>query len=330
MHLYDLIISKKSRWVAPIMAPVGITLTGANIKNAYPDTETQLKSLQKLDEIYHPDINFPLMETYREAKGFLELIGPGDKASNLSLDYFLTHIDSWKQIIPIDPESSATMLSRLRLIEEMRERFDALVGVFATGPFALAERLFGSEEILLRSISYPPDLIQVLEFITKALGNYLSALAERAHIVIVVEPTASSLSSSSFTRFCQPFLKGISGIIRTSGASPMLHICGNSEHLLDNLVSLGMEGICLDSQVNLRKVADLVPLNLIIMGNLDVKIISQGEPDLVREKTRRLLLSMLPYRNFIVSTGCELPGDTPFENIQALMEEARTPIYFKR
>ncbi len=222
------------------------------------------------------------------------------------------------------------MLSRLKLVEEMRENFEALTGVFVTGPFALAERLFGSEEILLRSVSYPPHIIQILEFVTKAMGNYLSALAERAHIVMVVEPTAGSLSASNFTRFCQPFLKGISGIIRTSGASPMLHICGNSEHLVDNLASLGMEGICLHSSVNLRKVADLVPLNLIIMGNLDVEIISHGEPDLVREKTRRLLISMLPYRNFIVSSSCELPADTPFENIQALMDEARTPLYFKR
>ncbi len=90
MHLYDLVISKKSRWVAPIMAPVGITLIGGKFQYVpLDDTETQLRSLQELDEMYHPDIHFPLMEIAREAESFLELIAHGDRSSTLSLDYFL-------------------------------------------------------------------------------------------------------------------------------------------------------------------------------------------------------------------------------------------------
>ncbi|MEW6105547.1 MAG: uroporphyrinogen decarboxylase family protein [Bacillota bacterium] len=43
----------------------------------------------------------------------------------------------------------------------------------------------------------------------------------------------------------------------------------------------------------------------------------------VRRAVRALLDSMEPYENFILSTGCELPYETPFENTDAFMREGR-------
>jgi uroporphyrinogen decarboxylase len=36
-----------------------------------------------------------------------------------------------------------------------------------------------------------------------------------------------------------------------------------------------------------------------------------------------LMRKMKPYKNFILSTGCDIPPQTPIENLKAFMEAAR-------
>jgi uroporphyrinogen decarboxylase len=48
-----------------------------------------------------------------------------------------------------------------------------------------------------------------------------------------------------------------------------------------------------------------------------------GTPEDVRREVERLRKEMEPYPNFILSTGCDLPQETPRENIQAFMDAGR-------
>jgi uroporphyrinogen decarboxylase len=59
------------------------------------------------------------------------------------------------------------------------------------------------------------------------------------------------------------------------------------------------------------------------MGNLDARRLELSSPADVRDKVRRLLRDMSGYRNFILSTGCEVTPRTSLENIQALFDAAR-------
>ncbi len=78
-----------------------------------------------------------------------------------------------------------------------------------------------------------------------------------------------------------------------------------------------------DSPVDLVKAAKLLPLNLIMMGNLDVRRLELSSPVDVRDKVRRLLRDMSGYRNFILSAGCEVTPLTPLENVAAMFDTAR-------
>ena len=48
-----------------------------------------------------------------------------------------------------------------------------------------------------------------------------------------------------------------------------------------------------------------------------------GTPEDVRRETRALLESMRAVPNFVLSTGCDLPQETPVENIRAFMDVGR-------
>jgi Uroporphyrinogen-III decarboxylase len=60
------------------------------------------------------------------------------------------------------------------------------------------------------------------------------------------------------------------------------------------------------------------------MGNLaPVKIFLQSTPDEVAEATMALLDETKDIKNFILSSGCDIPLETPLENIEAFMKAGR-------
>jgi len=76
--------------------------------------------------------------------------------------------------------------------------------------------------------------------------------------------------------------------------------------------------------VNLQREIVNIPANIVVMGNIDPKrVMQRGTPEDVRWEVRRLLRNVQAARNFVLSTGCDVPADTPIRNLEAMMEEAR-------
>ena len=72
------------------------------------------------------------------------------------------------------------------------------------------------------------------------------------------------------------------------------------------------------------KAAQMVPENVIIIGNVNpTSVLSYGSVENVKQVTTELLEQMRPYPNFILSTGCDLPPETPIENMKAFMQAGR-------
>jgi uroporphyrinogen-III decarboxylase len=78
--------------------------------------------------------------------------------------------------------------------------------------------------------------------------------------------------------------------------------------------------------VSFPDIATQVPPEIALIGNLaPVDVIMQGSQQDVINATRRLLDAMEPYPNFILSSGCDLPLETPLENIKSLIQVAKSP-----
>ena len=71
-------------------------------------------------------------------------------------------------------------------------------------------------------------------------------------------------------------------------------------------------------------VAEKVDGQVVVIGNINPSAtILHGKPDQVKEEVNELLDEMESYPNFILSTGCDLPQETPYENIKAFMDAGR-------
>ena len=98
-------------------------------------------------------------------------------------------------------------------------------------------------------------------------------------------------------------------------------------HLVDKMVEAGVNGISLDSPeagVDLPAVARRVPEDVAVIGNINpTATIYKGSPADVEKEVADLLKSMDFCPHFILSTGCDLPQDTPLGNIAAFMRAGR-------
>ena len=57
------------------------------------------------------------------------------------------------------------------------------------------------------------------------------------------------------------------------------------------------------------------------MGNVDpAGVLRLGDPESVREATLDVLENCSSYPNFVISSGCDIPPLTPWENINAFFE----------
>ena len=64
-----------------------------------------------------------------------------------------------------------------------------------------------------------------------------------------------------------------------------------------------------------------VPENIIAMGNVDpASQFRNGTPESVKAATIGLMEKCAKYKNYVPSSGCDIPPLSPWENIQAFFE----------
>jgi uroporphyrinogen decarboxylase len=324
MNLYDRVLSRRGRMVAPLAGYPGVRLIGRPVREALRNPAVQLDALRALEDRLKPDIVFTLLDLTVEAEALGLTVDFFEKQPPVLASQVLYRAQDLLQLDMPDPERDGRMPVFLKASEELAKSGDRMCGAFVTGPFTLLAQLMGAEELLER-VRREESVEEHIGFTTSVIGQYAAALSSRVDMVMVVDPAAEALKADEYRSLCAPYIKGLAGIIRSSGADCLLHICNDVSHLLEEIALTGVEGISLDSKMNLPREAEKLPSNLVLLGNIDPKrVIERGSVEDVRWEVRRLLRHMKKYRNFILSTGCDVPIGAPLRNLEAMMSEARS------
>lgn len=323
MNLYDRVVSSSRRMAAPLAGYPGVRLIGGSVKEALNRSIVQVEALKRLEEKLRPDIVFTLLDLTVEA----DALGLGvqffeKKPPSLGARAVYDMESLYELDVP-DPTQSARMPVFLRVAEELAAGDGRMCGAFVTGPLTLLSQLLGMEE-LLELVKAGAPLSDPLSFTLSVVGEYAAALASRVDLVVIVDPASKVLGPSEYNSICKPYIGGLVGIIRASGAECLLHVCGDVSHLISEIALTGVGGVFLDSPVDLQREVEKLPANMILFGNIDPgRILQNGTSEDVRREVRRLLRHMDKWRNFVFSTGSDVPADVPLKNLEAMMEEAR-------
>lgn len=309
--------------VSLVGGAVAAWLAGFSVGDAAREAEIQVQALRSFKRQFRPDVIFSLLDLTVEAEALgMEVEFHPDRPPSLPTQD-LPRLKRFVELGSPDPESAGRMPVFLKAFEELATEDDVLWGAFATGPLTLLDRLAG-EGGWTSQIETEADLVETLGFATAVVGSYAAALGSRAHLVMVVDPAAGRLPERTFVRHYRPYLTALFGIVRSAGAISCYHVCGDVSRLLKDMCSIGTEGVLLDPETEAAGAGEELPRSMLIMGNLDgERIVGRGSEEEVRWETRRIFRSMRRYPNFILSTGCLLPANTPPANIEIMVEEAR-------
>ena len=103
-----------------------------------------------------------------------------------------------------------------------------------------------------------------------------------------------------------------------------LHICENTDVILDQVLMTEADAFDLYYKTDIRKVYELYHDKVTFIGNIDPGgVLAPGTTDHVRQKTVELLEIYCDSNRFILNAGCAIPSDTPPENLTAMIEVAR-------
>jgi uroporphyrinogen decarboxylase len=148
-----------------------------------------------------------------------------------------------------------------------------------------------------------------------------------AHMVSCGDSPAgpSLVSPKMYREYALPWETRIVDEAHGLGVPYILHICGRTEPILDDMISTGADGLDLDYQTDARVAHDKMKDRTVFVGNLDPsEVIARGTPELVEEKSRELVEIFADTPRFVLNAGCAIPADTPPENIRAMIRAARS------
>ncbi len=206
---------------------------------------------------------------------------------------------------------------------------DVLTCAYVCGPYTLAGLLVGADEADMASVMDPEGLERICRAAAGAIHTYIRLLiAASAQTIALLEPSAVMLAPEQFKQFSAPFVRPINESCQYSGVSTVYHICSNTMHLEAEMAATGVDALSLDAPetgMGLPAAATMLSGGkTILIGNLSpTGSILRGTPSEVEADTERLLRVMESCQRFILSTGCDLPQETPAENIKAFMRAGR-------
>jgi uroporphyrinogen decarboxylase len=227
--------------------------------------------------------------------------------------------DPWKDgRLPVYLEAAK------HVVAEIGEK--VFVGCIFAAPFTTASHLRGTETFIRETYKNPGLVQELLELSKASARAMIDALAELGVIPVIVEPVASAslISPRQFEKFAMPHLADIVARAHARGLPICLHICGKTQPIIEMMADTGADILSID-QIDMAIAKQLVGHKVGLLGNVKpAETMLKGTPASVMAEVKDIIerAGDSP-RGLAVSTGCEMPFNTPPENIDALINATR-------
>ena len=191
------------------------------------------------------------------------------------------------------------------------------------GPFSLAGRLLDMSNVMIACVEEPEMLEGILEKTTAFLTQYITAMKEAgADGIVMAEPAAGLLSPALNEEFSVPYVKQIFNALQDENFICCYHNCGPYvPRQLDDILEVGADIYHFGDAIDLNDVKDRIPADVFFSGNVSpVTAFKTGTPQTMKEETLSVLEKCGSMKNFIPSSGCDIPPDASHENAQCFFE----------
>lgn len=306
----------------PILMAFKARFAGTSYESFATDHAVKAEANVRCAEHFDFDVVDVMSDPYCETQGFGgEITFPHDEVPRCP-NPPLSATKDLNYLLKPDPLRSTRMANTVNTVRVYKEKVHRGYSIhgWVEGPAAEAADLRGVMAFLMDVLLDPHWCAELMDVCTEVAIEFAKAqIQSGADVIGVGDSICSQLPPDVYAQLVAPRQEQLFQSIRALGCLVRLHVCGDITHLLPFIKDLSIDILDVDHLVDIESVRAAVGKKMVLAGNLDpVEDLLQGKPKLVREKIRAIYERI--GNPMIVTAGCEIPRDTPHENVMALCE----------
>jgi MtaA/CmuA family methyltransferase len=304
----------------PIVMQWAARYAGVTYRDFCLKPEVKAAAMVRVAEDFAIDWATVMSDPYCEAEAFGIKVDYPEDSLPVERSGHLLEAEEAYGLKPYRIEDHRRLQNRLREIEELKARSGGelfIVG-WVEGPMAEYADLRGVSEAAVDLIEEPEAVAYAMRIIVDAAIEFARAqVAAGANCIGIGDAFASQIGPQLYQKFVQQEEQRLIEAIHGAGALVKLHICGNTAPILRGMIATGANIIDVDHLVPDMSafVSDLGPRQ-VFSGKCDpVSVIQDGHAASIQ---KAVCASYAEAKGrAIISAGCEIPRDTPNENMRA-------------
>ena len=307
----------------PILSFPSVQLMDITVKELISSSEMQARGMKLIADRTDSAASVSLMDLSVEAECFGAKIVTSDDEVPTVVGAVVSSAEDAEtlQVPPMFSGRTGIYVDAIKKAVQLITDRPVFAGVI--GPFSLAGRLMDVTEAMIYCYEDPDMLKTVLDKCTAFLINYILEYKKvGAHGVVIAEPLAGLLSPALAEEFSEPYVRRIVEKVQDENFIVIYHNCGNGTiQMIDSILRTGCSAYHFGNAIDMREMMKHIPENVIAMGNIDpAGEFRNGTPASIKKATKDLMRDCCKYPNFAISSGCDIPPMSKWENIDAYFE----------
>jgi uroporphyrinogen decarboxylase len=308
----------KVKKAVPVLSFPAIQLMSISVLDLIGDSDIQAKAMKLVADRVDSAAAVSLMDLSVEAEAFGSTIRFSEDEVPTVVGKIVGSLEDAESLkIPRvgDARTGIYLDSMEKAVQLITDRpvFGGLIG-----PFSLAGRLMDVSEAMVNCYIDPDMVHATLNAATTFLIEYAKAYKKvGANGIVIAEPLAGILSPDLIGEFSTDYVKKMVDAVQDENFIVIYHNCGNNAiFLIDSILETGALAFHFGNAIEMAEMMKHIPADKIAMGNVDpAGQFRNGTPETIRERTTKLLDECGQYPNFVISSGCDIPPLSSWENI---------------
>ena len=308
----------------PILSFPAATLLGCSVRELTHDATLQAEGMRLVAEAVDSAAAVTFMDLSVEAEAFGATVSVSETEVPTVIGALLSAEEDGEEgaealrVPSVGEGRTGLYVEAARLAKERITDRPVLAGMI--GPFSLAGRLMDVTEALVNCLCEEDFTHAVLRKATAFLVEYAKAYkAAGLDGIMIAEPLSGLLSPDLEVDFSSSYVKEIVDAVQDESFAVIYHNCGpNTPMMTESFVSMGAAAYHFGDAVDLTALLDKMPPELPVCGNISPSAeFLNGTPDSIYKATAELIAKCQKYPNFVISSGCDIPPMSSWDNIRS-------------
>jgi len=307
----------------PLMGDFSARLLGISAKEWHTNPAKMADSVVRYHEMFTPDSVAIISDLWLEAEAVGNTLEFPDEACPYVKTYVLEQKSALVKLNTPDPRHDKRMPYLLEAFDRMATIMkDTPLTTSVTGPCTIAMCLRRPDRFLTDVFDDPAFVYDLMRFSTDLAIIMSDELQKSGVMPSIADPSASCsvISPSIYRQFVKPYHEEMVQHFKRL----TIHICGYIDPIMEDLASVGFNGISIDEMTSFERALQVFrERGIVVIGNMSPRLFVDGTKMDIEQVVSDCIRTAAKGSRFILSSGCEVPAETPLELINYFFEVIR-------